>query len=636
MLTFYATLWIDSVILILLSTSLFSCFSQLTIGAWIGFAGAAALSVWRIRRIGWSALRLPRPQGPCEWGLALLIALVFVSLCAGPHCFLDSYGYRFPQMLFWLQEGHPWTVPNVDMRINQMPHVWPLLSAAFYLPFGERGVALPNFLSYLLLAALFRNWAFAATSDHRRASALTLIFAAAPVFIMGASTNDNVVSCVAFLALSFHFALCVSRVKDGRLKAGDGNPGPAKLVAYSALSFALCCGIKPQYLVLAPVWAVWFFFAPVRPYRLLFRPPTSNPKSPPPLLRLLLLFLLLLLCSPAPTMAWNQIKCGSYKSPFLTDAPELCPPPPPKAPVVRSFGILGLQLFDPPINPLFSRANAWIQTSASPAAQTFRAYGIRFRPLPIAEGASFGCFASLVFFCGLLSCLLHRKRVSAEKGAPQIPHRSLALAVFLCLSLAIYATRASSLGRSFIGFLVLLLPTVFTGFPRRISTTLLTGYAVLCLLSGSLVVVMDSARPLWPVEAVARRIQSPALQKQLQDYAHYSRRQFGAKKVLEALPPEERTLGVLVSSGEPIAECWLGRKTPTRVVPYAPTVSAGRLDADGIRYLLMKYNYRVDPATGTLREDFLRQLGGSVAAQASYTTYMYLGDEPWFLVSREP
>ncbi len=632
MLTFCATLWIDSVVLILISTCVCSCFSQMAAGAWIGFAGAVAISTWKIIRAWRNHLQIEHPHGPCEWGLTFLVALVFVSMCVGPHCFLDSYSYRFPQMLFWIQEGHPWTVPNVDMRINQMPHVWPMLASAFYLPFGERGVALPNFISYLLLATLFRNWALEATSDGRRAGALALVFASAPVFLMGASTNDNVVTCTAFLALSLHFAILVSKSPD-RI-----SPSQKRLMEYSALSFALCCGIKPQYAVLAPIWAAWFFFAPVRPFRVFFseRNTGTDGRRSPAILRTTVLFFVLVLCSPAPTMAWNQMRCGSCKNPILTDCPETFSTPGPPEPIGRSFMSLGLQLFDSPINPFFAKNNEWIQTSDSGLAHAFRKYGIRFRPLQIAEGASFGFFVSFAFFIGLSSTLLRKKQTSTDNGTFYVPHKLLALAALVCLSLAICVTRAGTLGRSFIGFFVLLVPSAFAGFPHRIPTRFLSAYAFICFLSGVFVVVTDSARPLWPVESVVQRVNSPTLRKQLHDYAHYSRRQLGAKKLLESLPTDERTLGVIVAAGEPIAECWLGRKTPTKVIPHATNVTSERLDAESIRYLVVKTKNGefIDPATGMLRDDFLCQIGCEIVARNSYTSYMFIGDEPWFLVRR--
>ena len=130
-----ASLWVEATIIIILCTSLASLVSQFIWGARVGFVVSILWAIYRCKKEAFKPELLSYKQG--GWMLWTIIIGCFISLIVQPHCFLDSYSYRIPQMMFWIQEGHPWSVPNVDMRINQMPHVWPMLSASFYSFFGE-------------------------------------------------------------------------------------------------------------------------------------------------------------------------------------------------------------------------------------------------------------------------------------------------------------------------------------------------------------------------------------------------------------------------------------------------------------------------------------------------------------------
>ena len=116
----------------------------------------------------------------------------------------------------------------------------------------------------------------------------------APVFVMGSATNDNVVTCVTFLMISLQFALL--------------EKPTTRTIWYSALEFALCCGIKPQYVTLAPLWALWFFFA------------KPTPAKHFKLISLVILIPLAVICSPLPTLGLNYFKNGSLVTPACLDA----------------------------------------------------------------------------------------------------------------------------------------------------------------------------------------------------------------------------------------------------------------------------------------------------------------------------
>lgn len=616
---FWAETWIGAVVLILLSCSFFSLFSLLRFGAWIGGAAAVLWTLLRIRRAGRPVFSVPRFQG-IGWGIPVLIVLCLVSLLVGPHCFLDTYSYRLPQMFFWLQEGHPWSVPGVDMRINQMPHVWPMFSAAFYLPLGERALALPNFIGLLFLSALFRRWAAPADGSTPKSDAIALVFLSAPVFLMGASTNDNVVCCCAFLALSYHFA--------ARPEAS------LRTVALSALSFALACGIKPQYLALAPVWAAWFFFAPSRPWRTLRLKP------------LLVLLPLLVLCSPVPTLAVNRICWGSFTHPRVEERnasgkeAAAVPSEPqatddsesPAGPSSRSgerfrgehaFFTLGTQLFAPPFNPLFGKMNRWVQSGGNFVSRQFKRNGIRFQPLVIPEVASLELFVAIALLLGL-ALALRRRELRPKYVIP----------VLVLTASAVAFTKGATLGRSFSGFFLLLFPVAIPAL-GRLPQKLLSAYAALCLLVGIAVVVTDPSRPLLPLRFLSAKLAGrPAAAKQIGDFAHYSERQFATHALLAEIPRDERTIGILIEENSPFGTIWIDRPD-IRVVPYSDIPDSDTIDENGIRYLLFKSKVFAPPS-GVPDESPLAASGLKLVKSVPYVSFISKGPESWFLLKRMP
>lgn len=614
-LDFWAETWICAVLLILLSCTFFSLFSLLRFGAWNGAAIALGWIILRVRRADRAAFAIPRFQG-VGWGIPVLLALCLVSLLAGPHCFLDTYSYRLPQMFFWLQEGHPWSVPGVDMRINQMPHVWPMLSAAFFLPLGERAFALPNFIGLLFLAALFRRWAAPADGPNPKSDAIALVFLSAPVFLMGASTNDNVVCCCAFLALSYHFA---------------ARPETSlRTVALSALSFALACGIKPQYLALAPVWAAWFFFAPSRPWRTLRLRP------------LLVLVPLLVLCSPVPTLAVNRICWGSFTHPkvlertsqttvAITDdfsqrpSTDAATESSDKQPLEqfrgeRSFVVLGSQLFALPFNPFYGMLNRWVDSGDNPLSRFLRQHGIVFQPLVIPEVASLEFFVSLAFVLGIL--------FSFRGGSRSVIF--LTSSVLALTAFAVVFTKGGTLGRSFAGFFLSLFPLALPAL-ARLPRSILSVYAAFCLLVGIGVIATDPSRPLLPLRFLSSKLAGrPAVAAQLAAYAHYSERQFATRTLLAEIPVNEPSVGILLEANSPFAEIWLSRPN-IRVIPYSALPDAYHLNRDGVRFLLFK-SKEFSHSNGTPGDSHLSDTDLELVTTVPYVSFIHKGPELWTLL----
>ena len=488
-------------------------------------------------------------------------------------------------MMFWIQEGHPWSIPNVDMRINQMPHVWPMLSASFFSFFGEKGIALPNFISLLLFIWLLRDTAKNANIKDSLINYVVAIFISAPVVVMGASTNDNVLTCTTFLFLSYFFAC--------RTETSPKN------ISLSAISFALACGIKPQYLTLAPLWIGWFFFFKTKPYKQL------------KFIDYVYLIPLAIICSPIPTLAINQFFYGNYNLPEITDASTYIFPNNTHQ-NNRSFGrsitILLQQLFDIPANPLFSKLNSIIAK--------FGIKNISFKPIMLAEGASLGLFA----FIPLLNGIFTKKNINKTNYI--LPFYAL-----IALLLTTFITNAETLGRSFIGFFWLMLPFVFLGL-SKLSKKLIIIYASFSFLAGSVCIILDPSAPLLPAKTIASKINHPTLKSKLEEYAHYSQRQYALTGIIKQLPSDIDNVGIIIQPGNPLAELWLNEMGLKKIIPVGLNFSKEYIKEKNIKYLIIKLP--------TLRnkeeaQEYIQKIDAEVYSTNTFTTYMKKGPEPWFL-----
>lgn len=580
-LCFIASLWIEATIIIILCTSLASLVSQFIWGARAGFVISILWAIYRCKKEAFKPKLLSYKQG--GWMLWTIIIGCFISLIVQPHCFLDSYSYRIPQMMFWIQEGHPWSVPNVDIRINQMPHVWPMLSASFYSIFGEKCIALPNFISLLLFIWLLKDSAKNANISDSLINYVVTIFIAAPVVVMGASTNDNVITCTTFLFLSYFFAC--------RTETTPKN------ISFSAISFALACGIKPQYLTLAPLWIGWFFLYGTKPYKQL------------KIIHYLYLIPLALICSPIPTLAVNQFCHGSYYRPFIADVTTVISNNP--SGYSNNFIDSTIKLFkshlDIPLNPLYKSLNSLLAN-----------YGLQrfyFRPLIVPEWAGLGLF-SFIFFCiGIVSS---KKKVKT--------HTIIAIYSLAALTIAIYMTKAGSIGRSFIGFFWLMLPFAFLGL-TKLSKKMITTFTICSFLTGLFCIIFDPSAPLWPVNLSISKIENPKIKKQILDYSHYSKRQYAASNIINSIPVNENNLGIIIEGDTPIAGLWLNDGNKKCIIPIGFNISSDYLKHKKITYLLISHPKLINHDF----YDFCKKNNLEIVEELKYTSKMQMGPEPWYL-----
>jgi hypothetical protein len=599
----FLKLWVEFLAGATIVLSLLSLFSAMKLGGWIALFCGLGWAAYRMRELKWDGWY----QGiKKHWIFIILASFCFVSLALGPHCVLDSYIYRIPQILLWLQEGHPWSVPYVDWRINQMPHIWPFISAIFFLPFGERGLALPNFISLLLLYGILVSFLNRLGTTWSKSQWILAIFIASPVIVMQAASNDNVLACVTLLMISLYFALY--------------GKSTTETVVYSAIAFSMACGIKPQYMALAPLWILWFFWGKAAPWKLF----KWN--------HFIWLVPLVILCSPLPDFAVNQFVHGSYMYPNVVDATlETVDTMPPKASdysgkdrqgtylsrSIHSYVSLANHLTALPVNPLADRMNRMMRQAAEKHA-FFRVMDFETQkvyPLLITEFASLSFIATLALVVGLLFC----------RGASRV-YTTLAWGSFLALITAVQLTTPYTVARSFVGFFLLMLPLAFYGLIRLPRKILALGGAV-AMIAGIITIILNPARPMWPSVALVDRIADPTLKNKVIQYNMFFHRHESGRDLVESIPQTERIVGAIVWKITPLVEFWKPYELKRRVRFYSPSVTWERLKNDGVSYLIIKH----PGLTGSL-DEFLEHVRGEIVQTKYYTSFMIEGARAWHLV----
>jgi hypothetical protein len=178
-----------------------------------------------------------------------------------------------------------------------------------------------------------------------------------------------------------------------------------------------------------------------------------------------------------------------------------------------------------------------------------------------------------------------------------------------------------------------MLPLAICGL-SRFQIRKIRAWGILCLLVGFFTIVMDPARPLWPVSAVTERTSISKLRQKFLLYAHYSQRHHSGRELVKAIPSDELHLGVIAEAGTPLVELWDSSGTRRNVTFFPTDVTSQGLLENNINYLIIIHhklfkNDTVDP-------DFLLRIHGKVLKQIDYVSYMQRGPEPWALIKLVP
>jgi hypothetical protein len=561
----------------------------------------------------------------CFFGLALLVLLGGLIYPPTNHTALT---YRTPRVLNWLAEGHWHWIYTEDYRLNNRACGIEWLSAPLLLfTRSDRGLFLINYVSFLLMPGLIYSVFTRLGVRPRVAWYWMWLLPTGYNFLLqaGSAGNDTFPTVYALAALDFGLRAWSSR-RDSDLWL-------------SGLSAALLTGAKASNLPLLLPWGI--LILPLIPL-LRRRFAWSG-----------LVLLLGAVVSFLPT-AWLNIRyCGDWSGLSLERTGMDM-----KNPLVGIWGnalLFALDNFTPPVFPL---AGWWNQSALTLLPQALVGPMVaNFEPgfhllweLPTEDWTGIGFGISALLLVSMLGSLfaprpspMVLRSGGATPGLIPNPGRVPAalsrwVMVASWIALLAYCVKSGMVtGARLISpyypllFPLLLLPAGQAWVVRRRWWRFLTG-AVLLMALG--VLVVTPARPLWPARTILSKLLETRpnhrlLARGLNTYAVYSTRSDPLASVRALLPGNLEVVGFLADPDDMDISLWrpFGSRRVRHVRPEDPVAVLRR---QGIQYVVVgAANMAV---RGIPVEDWVRRVGGTLAATAVATVKVAEGPQKWHVV----
>jgi hypothetical protein len=531
----------------------------------------------------------------------LLGGLILAAIVCYPPVTYDSVSYRLPRILLWLQEGRIAHLPVSDERINSMTHVWELLTLPVVKVWGESLPEATSFIGWVMTILISFDFARRLGADERKAVWMAMIPASAFGCVLQAAGTSNDLLATAFVLASAWFA--VSSLDDHATRRW--------CTLMSALSLALAAGTKPHFMVLGLPWCLWFVISPGAPWRSLrwFDPLWAVPSG--------------LLLSALPALILNKIHYGRMTGPneIMEGSHEAL------VNLAASASMVIWQQLQLPLNPLAAHWNeiqrGWVASSSW--HEKVPKLGFGMSEIPLADNASLGIAVFAVLLYGFLLAIRNKRRVATWCWWCM----ASGLAAF-CLagSKVVPAT----IGRSFLGFLMLAAPVSLAGLmPLKISVIRRCSW--ICAVFAAIVLAITPTHPLWPAAFLLGNLQSSgthtSLQSRISKYVSFTERHDAGKDLID-LVNNDKPLGVLAGGGEPLLTV-IGRHRG-KTIFYAPDTDLAVIEKSDVEWLLVTglapelHNAAID-ALGS--SGLWKRIGSH-----SYTTELRRGPMIWTLYRR--
>jgi hypothetical protein len=525
----------------------------------------------------------------------LLLFLIALAGSLYTTAVLDSLSYRIPRMLMWLQEGRVHYIDNPDGRLNFMTPIWEFASTPLYQAAGFRLLWLGSGISWILLYLAFVFLSRKLGADPKTSRWLAIIPSASVGFVLQAASTMNDVWAAALLAVSLAFILMFEEKREFRDLVSSG------------LALALAAGAKPHFAVLALPWLIWCFLS------------RSKPLSSVRWRWALPVAALALLCSPLPTFITNHLHYGSFKGPagdggFALGSWWLN--------ILLGSVMMGWQMFQPPLNPwagsLERMTDSWAKDSG--LLDLAPRFGLGARELSIVDSASLGLIAAVILSFGALIAIRNRKCCPAWA-------RYAAIAAVLGFIAAVSQVVPGTLGRSFLGFIVIAMPLCMAGLLRMNPKALIFG-ATLCLLVSMVAIVVSPSHPLLPVRSAAAK--NVALSTYLKPYFAFQERTVAGVSLVRKIPDGPHEVGILANSDQNLVHLWGDRATRNTVKFHPKSATPDTLHSSTSDYLILAGS--VEGVYLDLREKLIADVRFEVLAEDTYQTKNERGPETWTLI----
>lgn len=456
----------------------------------------------------------------------IMIGGKIIQIIIYPPSMADSLSYRLPRLFLALQSNN--TINHFitpDYRMHSMPWGWELLALPFAAVNWLAASRLINLVAWICIYQMLHSWSWRADGDPKKARWIALTLATAPVLlIQSASTSPDIYSAALLLTgawMMWRFA---------------STPDGAKVMA-SLLALVLAANVKPQFLTLGLPWLAWWAFAP------------GKPRSRVAWWLLLIAAPLYVALSPLPQLLLNIQETGNLIG--ATDIVNTGAGNASKLEMLLAgtiqFGIAQLQT---PLFPMGERFSAFL--SSIPFMESLHAAVPKFGPhvptIPTIDNASFGLFHFALVSIGVFLALRLRNRWDVL----------WIVGVGFCFMVSASQVVPSTIGRSFMGYIVLLLPLAVIGLNSLSGSRTMARFCTISCALGIISIIINPSAPLWPAEWVqklAAQSGNHSLEDQIAKYRSYQTRAYTGVGILDPVP-DGASVAILIRQVTPVVNLW--------------------------------------------------------------------------------
>ena len=528
----------------------------------------------------------------------LIVFLIVTQIALYPPTMHDSLSYRLPRIFMALQAGKITDLVTPDWRMNSMPWGWEMIAMPFAIINQINYVKIINLIAFLTTYQILFDFSYKGDTkeSERRARLTAIAFATAPVILIQASSTSNDLYTGALLLIGAYF-----------IRKYEEQPSQLPIMA-SLLALLLAANVKPQFLVFGAAWLAWWLFSPSTPWR------AVSWKI------LAIAFLPYLIVSPILTLVSNYMSHGAllgYSTGQLTGAKT--------TPIVMALAGTIQFLFTQFQLPLFPAPEIFSNfLNSIPGMSWLNQQVPKFRPsvsyITLIDNASFGLVHFSLICAGLFLAFRKPSR------------REIIWIITVAMGFLISASQVvpGSIGRSFMGFVCLLLPIVCPAIVARFDSARMRFACLTCTLLGLLSMALNPACPLWPsntIEEVCKNQNISTFSQKLNSYNNYRKRADTGLGMLDQIPNGDN-VGVLVRQVTPIINLWMPDWKAHRI-SFIHLMKPEEVKAGDFEWLLI-----ADKA----REQFpdyynslINMPGWKIIKQKDYLSNIKQGPETWTL-----
>ena len=485
---------------------------------------------------------------PALFAIIALLCLIGGLLHAPSN--YDFLTYRLSRLLHWQEAGSWHWIETFNPRMNYSgPNAEWLLSPLLALTQSDSFFFLTNWLAYLLMPAcifvVFRGMGVKSKSAWWAMWLIPMAYC----FVAQAASVGNDLLGAAFFLFAIAFSIQARRTSS------------VSLLAISALSMAICTGIKASNLPLILPWLL-----SILPCFEMFRRASVK------------MFLVIVACSFVPMAALNFYHTGNWKGTSPEDK-DL------EAGSVLA-GLIGNTLqatvgtLQPPVLPFPAPVNNQIEAFIPTSVQSFLAADfprlqLRFVELPNEENAGLGLgifgIAVLAFLFAILrrrNCKpIYRANSLSDYGRKSDSPLGLSLFGLMIYGGVIFSTGAymalmgsESTARLLSPYYPVLaaLPFSLIGTTRMLDKKVWRVVFFLLAASAIILPITTPSRPLLPIPQVANSFKLPETLKNRINlvYETYRRRSDSLSEIREALPTNATNIGLICSVDDAEVSLW--------------------------------------------------------------------------------